>query len=292
MRLRHAVVGGGIVFRALYRPELATTGDAAPEFFPRFLADRFFELIRAAGEGERACREEQGGEAFHPRRLKAAKFIAKENARRGARRVGSFAVDEPARNVRIREVIEPEVLLQGYRLGIFPMAMADGRIEWFSPNPRGVLPLEDFHVPHGLRRAQRKGRFEIRVNTAFAEVMRECAARDDTWIDGNIVESYIRLHQLGHAHSVEAWCDGELAGGLYGVSVGGAFFGESMFHRVTDASKIALVALVERLRERRFTLLDTQWSTEHLEQFGVLEIPRRHYLRLLAEAAQLPRDFA
>ncbi len=188
-------------------------------------------------------------------------------------------------------MIDPEVLLQGYRLGMFPMAMDDGEIEWFSPNPRAILPLAEFHVPHGLRRAQRKKRFEIRINGAFAEVMRGCAGREDTWIDPQITASYVRLHELGYAHSVEAWCEGELAGGLYGVALGGAFFGESMFHRVTDASKIALLALVERLRAREFLLLDTQWATEHLHQFGVVQVPRRHYLRLLAEAVQLPRAF-
>ena len=188
-------------------------------------------------------------------------------------------------------MIEPEILLQGYRLGIFPMAMEDGRIEWFSPNPRGILPLETFHVPHGLRRAARKSRFEIRINTAFQQVMENCATRDETWINSEIIASYVRLHELGHAHSVEAWCDEELAGGLYGVTLNGAFFGESMFHTVTDASKIALLALVERLRERGFILLDTQWSTEHLHQFGVTEIPRRHYLKLLAAATQLSRSF-
>lgn len=188
-------------------------------------------------------------------------------------------------------MIDPETLLQGYRLGIFPMAMEDGAIEWFSPNPRAILPLAEFHVPHGLRRSQRKNAFEIRVNTAFAEVMRNCAEREDTWINPEIIASYVRLHKLGHAHSVEAWREGELAGGLYGVALGGAFFGESMFHRVTDASKIALLALVERLRAQEFVLLDTQWTTEHLLKFGVTNIPRRHYLHLLAAAVQLRRSF-
>lgn len=188
-------------------------------------------------------------------------------------------------------MIEPEILLQGYRLGIFPMAMENGKIEWFSPNPRGILPLENFHVPHGLQRARRKGRFEIRISTEFQRVMEHCAERDETWINSEIIRSYVRLHESGHAHSVEAWCDGELAGGLYGVTLGGAFFGESMFHTVTDASKIALLALVERLRERAFTLLDTQWSTDHLQQFGVINVPRRHYLKLLGAATQLDRRF-
>lgn len=188
-------------------------------------------------------------------------------------------------------MIPPEILLQGYRLGIFPMAMDNGEIEWFSPDPRGILPLDSFRVPHGLRRALRKGVFEIRISTAFEEVMRSCAAREETWINEEIIASYTRLYELGHAHSVEAWHEGKLAGGLYGVVLGGAFFGESMFHSVTDASKIALWALVERMRTRNFLLLDTQWQTEHLEQFGVIEIQRRHYLKLLARALQADCKF-
>ena len=188
-------------------------------------------------------------------------------------------------------MIDPELLLQGYRLGVFPMAMEDNSIEWFSPNPRAILPLEDFHVPHALRRLLRKGGFETTINKTFSEVIAACAKRKDTWINQEIIESYTRLHELGHAHSVEAWKQGKLAGGLYGVAVGGAFFGESMFHRVTDASKIALVALVEHLRARKFVLLDAQWLTPHLQQFGGIEISRNHYLRLLRRAVELPRKF-
>ncbi|MGI8482435.1 MAG: leucyl/phenylalanyl-tRNA--protein transferase [Chthoniobacterales bacterium] len=188
-------------------------------------------------------------------------------------------------------MIEADVLLQGYRLGMFPMAMEDGEIEWFSPNPRGILPLDGFHLPHGLERARRKHNLDIRIDGAFADVMRRCAARADTWINGEIIESYTRLHELGYAHSVETWSEGQLAGGLYGVAVGAAFFGESMFHEVTDASKIALLALVERLRARRYLLLDTQWLTPHLQRFGAIEIPRHHYLHLLKQAVDLPRNF-
>ena len=133
--------------------------------------------------------------------------------------------------------------------------------------------------------------FEIRINSRFAEVIGACARREDTWINREIIESYTRLHELGHAHSVEAWANGKLAGGLYGVAIGGAFFGESMFHRVTDASKIALCGLVEHLRARKFALLDTQWLTPHLQQFGGVEISRNHYLRLLRAAVELPRKF-
>jgi leucyl/phenylalanyl-tRNA--protein transferase len=188
-------------------------------------------------------------------------------------------------------MIDPELLIQGYRLGVFPMALGDDSIEWFSPNPRAILPLENLHVPHALRRLIRKKVFEITINSAFSEVIEGCAKRKDTWINHEISESYTRLHELGHAHSVEAWKDGKLAGGLYGVAVGGAFFGESMFHRVTDASKIALVALVGHLRARKFSLLDTQWLTPHLQQFGGIEISRNHYLGLLRRAVDLPRRF-
>ena len=171
------------------------------------------------------------------------------------------------------------------------MAMEDDSIEWFSPDPRAILTLEDFHLPHALRRLLRKKVFEITINSAFSEVIGACAKRKDTWINQEIVQSYTRLHELGHAHSVEAWKEGKLAGGLYGVALGGAFFGESMFHRVTDASKIALVALVEHLRAHKFVLLDTQWLTPHLQQFGGMEISRNHYLRLLRRAVELPRKF-
>lgn len=189
-------------------------------------------------------------------------------------------------------MIDSDLLLQAYQLGVFPMAMEGDEIRWFSPDPRTILPLEAFHVPHGLRRERRSAGLEIRINTRFAEVMRACAERPDTWINREIIISYTRLHELGAAHSVEAWSANELVGGLYGVAIGGAFFGESMFHRVTGASKIALWALVERLRERRFTLLDTQWLTPHLEQFGAKEISRPLYLHLLSQAIDLPRTFA
>ena len=188
-------------------------------------------------------------------------------------------------------MIDSDLLLQAYRLGVFPMAMENGEIRWFSPDPRTILPLEAFHVPHGLKRERRTAAIEIRIDTRFEDVMRGCAERADTWINGEIIESYTRLHELGAAHSVEAWSANELVGGLYGVAIGGAFFGESMFHRITGASKIALWALVEHLRARRFTLLDTQWLTPHLEQFGAKEISRALYLHLLNAAVDLPRSF-
>ena len=184
-----------------------------------------------------------------------------------------------------------DLLVSAYASGWFPMAVAEGDIRWFSPDPRGILPLDGFHVPRRLARVARGGVFRIEVNRRFEDVIRGCAVadRDDdggTWIDQEIFDSYCALHEAGYAHSVEAWLDDRLAGGLYGVALGGAFFGESMFHEVTDASKVALVALVERLREREFTLLDTQWTTPHLEQFGAIEIPRARYLRMLAAALE------
>jgi leucyl/phenylalanyl-tRNA--protein transferase len=191
-------------------------------------------------------------------------------------------------------VLDPVLLVAAYRQGVFPMAVEDGTIAWFSPDPRGVIPLDTFHVPSRLARVVRRGTFTIRIDHDFERVIRACADRGEvpsTWISEEIVASYVELARLGLAHSVEAWQDGELAGGLYGVHIGGAFFGESMFHRVTDASKVALVALVERLRARGFTLLDTQWITPHLQRFGAVEIPRRQYLRRLADAIARPCRF-
>lgn len=188
-------------------------------------------------------------------------------------------------------LIPPELLLSAYRQGAFPMAVSPGDIQWFSPQRRGVLPLENFHVPHGTRRALRDPEWEVRVNTEFESVMRACAARAETWIDDIILASFVRLHERGHAHSVEIWRDGELAGGLYGVAIGGAFFGESMFHRRTHASKVALVWLSRILQAGGFSLLDTQWTTPHLAQFGAIEVPRARYLRLLAAAVERPAIF-
>jgi leucyl/phenylalanyl-tRNA---protein transferase len=188
-------------------------------------------------------------------------------------------------------VIDPAVLVRAYRQGIFPMALEDGEIGWFSPNPRGIIPLDHFRLPGRLARVVRQGKFEIAIDRGFEVVMRACADRrgeDGTWISEEIIETYVALHRLGLAHSVEAWHDGRLAGGLYGVHLGGAFFGESMFHRVTDASKVALAALVDRITRRGFLLLDVQWVTPHLAQFGAVAIPRRDYLSRLARA--LARD--
>jgi leucyl/phenylalanyl-tRNA--protein transferase len=187
-------------------------------------------------------------------------------------------------------MLDAELLLNAYCRGIFPMAMnPQGRIGWFSPDPRGIIPLDErFHVSHGLRRVLKRGKFEVTFDRDFQAVMEACAQRKEgTWISPQIIKSYVNLHHLGHAHSVETWLDGKLAGGLYGVHIGGAFFGESMFHQATDASKVALVALVQRLRAQEFVLLDTQWITPHLAGFGAYEISRREYLWRLQKAVKL-----
>lgn len=191
-------------------------------------------------------------------------------------------------------MIAADTLLTAYASGWFPMSIAPGDIRWYSPDPRGIVPLEGFRAPRRLARTLRQQRFELRVNTDFRAVITACADRrdaDGNWIDGEIIESYCALHELGHAHSVETWQDGALVGGLYGVALRGAFFGESMFHRARDASKVALVALVDRLRARGFVLLDTQWVTDHLVQFGAIDIPRRRYLRMLEEALTIDARF-
>jgi leucyl/phenylalanyl-tRNA--protein transferase len=183
-------------------------------------------------------------------------------------------------------VIDPALLVGAYRDGIFPMALEAGEIGWFSPDPRGVLPLDEFRVPARLARVIRKSTFESTIDRDFEGVMRACAAdrSEGTWISEEIVESYLALHRLGLAHSVEVRQGGGLVGGLYGVHLGGAFFGESMFHRVTDASKVALASLVDRLNRQGFQLLDIQWVTPHLAQFGAVEISKRAYLGRLKAA--------
>lgn len=183
-------------------------------------------------------------------------------------------------------MIPPRTLLAAYRQGFFPMAI-DGEIRWFSPRERGIIPLDGFHAPRRLRRVLRQGRFEVVVDRTFEDVVAACASRpgsDGTWIDAEIAASYAALHRAGFAHSVETWRQGELVGGLYGVTLRGAFFGESMFHRVTDASKIALAWLVERLRARGYALLDVQWVTPHLARLGAVAVRRARYRALLAAA--------
>lgn len=181
--------------------------------------------------------------------------------------------------------LDPEMVLMAYCRGFFPMADPQtGTIEWYSPDPRAIIPLEGFNVPRSVKRTLRRGLYDLRVDTAFDAVIRACAARHETWISGEIVRVYGILHARGFAHSVEAWQRGELAGGLYGVAIRGAFFGESMFSRKPDASKVALVRLVDLMRRAGFVLLDTQFLNEHLKQFGACEITRDQYLALLASA--------
>jgi leucyl/phenylalanyl-tRNA--protein transferase len=190
--------------------------------------------------------------------------------------------------------LTPEILLRAYAEGLFPMAERrdDPTLYWVSPQLRGILPLDGFHVPRRLARTVRSGRFAVTTDQAFVEVMRGCAApapgREQSWINDEILRLYTALAASGHAHSVECWQDGELVGGLYGVRLGAAFFGESMFSRARDASKVALVHLVAMLQAGGFTLLDTQFLTAHLSGFGAIEIPRDDYLALLKQA--LARD--
>ena len=193
--------------------------------------------------------------------------------------------------------LTPEILLKTYAAGIFPMAESaeDPTLFWVEPETRGILPLEKFRVSRGLQRKLRRGPFEVRCDTAFEEVVRACAAktseRPTTWINEEIIRLYLGLHAMGHAHSVECWEGGELAGGLYGVCIGGAFFGESMFSRTSDASKIALAHLVARLRRGGYRLLDTQFVTSHLQQFGVTEIGRNEYQAILSSALAADASF-
>jgi leucyl/phenylalanyl-tRNA--protein transferase len=196
--------------------------------------------------------------------------------------------------------ITPALLLRAYSVGIFPMAgsAGDDRLAWFDPDPRGVLPLDGFHLPRRLARTVRTTAFDVTADTAFEAVIDGCAgddrgtvARPTTWISGRIRGLCLELHRMGYAHSIEVWNGPDLVGGLYGVALGGAFFGESMFSRARDASKIALVHLVARLSHCGFTLLDTQFATEHLMQFGVVEISRAAYRVRLTEAIRLRADF-
>jgi leucyl/phenylalanyl-tRNA--protein transferase len=193
--------------------------------------------------------------------------------------------------------ITPELLLRAYACGIFPMAESvdDPTLFWVEPKMRGVIPLESFRIPSRLARTVRSDSFTVTIDTAFDAVINGCAApqpgRDNTWINRRIRELYVGLHKLRHCHSVEVWQNDELAGGLYGVRLGRAFFGESMFHVVRDASKVALVHLVARLIAGGFVLLDTQFVTEHLRGFGAIEIPRRRYRALLDVALEGHADF-
>lgn len=192
--------------------------------------------------------------------------------------------------------LTPDILLYGYSTGIFPMADSiTGEVQWYLPKQRAIIPIETFKPPRSLRQIIKKGIFEVRINTAFERVMRECATeRGDglgTWISEEMIEAYTELHYLGYAHSVETFKDGVLVGGLYGVALGAAFFGESMFYRVSNASKVAFVTLMERLRERGFTLLDSQFMNDNVRRYGAIEIPHQTYLERLREALLIPASF-
>ena len=224
-----------------------------------------------------------------------------ENAEGGVRKAkgeaddGIFAAACALPSAFRLQMLDPDLVLRGYAAGVFPMDGPDG-LHWYRPDPRAVIPLDGrFHVPDSLARVVRGGRFRVTTDRAFDAVLRACADRggqgdpDGTWISDAIADAYGALHERGHAHSVEVWdAAGALAGGLYGVALGGAFFGESMFHRVRDASKVALVALVRRLRAGGFVLLDTQFLTPHLARFGAFEIRRRAYEAALADALARP----
>lgn len=193
--------------------------------------------------------------------------------------------------------LRPELLLQAYAIGVFPMAESrdDNRTFFVDPDNRGILPLEEFHISRSLRKEVRRRRFDVRCDTDFKAVLKGCAeprlARPDTWINDEIFRLYLKLHEMGYGHSIECWREGALVGGLYGVALGAAFFGESMFSREPNASKVALVHLVARLKASGFVLLDSQFITEHLVQFGAIEVPRERYRDMLSEALKTPAEF-
>lgn len=188
--------------------------------------------------------------------------------------------------------LSPELVLLAYREGYFPMAESrHGELRWYTSDPRAVIPLEGFRIPRSLRQVLKKHEFSVSFDGAFHDVIHGCADRAETWISDEVIAVYTALHRRGDAHSVETWRGGMLVGGLYGVAIGGAFFGESMFSRESNASKVALVALVQHLRSRGFQLLDSQFMNEHLRQFGTVEIPRTRYLKLLAEATGVHTAF-
>jgi leucyl/phenylalanyl-tRNA--protein transferase len=185
------------------------------------------------------------------------------------------------------ELLDPILVINAYAQGIFPMADHSGKIRWYAPDPRTILEHEKLYISRSLRATLRKQMYQVSFDTKFEAVMRCCAQREETWINESFISTYTHLHYAGFAHSVEAWKDGQLAGGLYGVSLGGAFMGESMFSRATDASKVCLIALVEHLKERGYVLHDVQFWTPHLASLGVTEISREEYERRLKTALRL-----
>jgi len=188
--------------------------------------------------------------------------------------------------------ISPELILWGYCRGIFPMGNTEtDRIDWYAPDPRAIIDLAKFHLPHTLRPILHKGIFRVTIDHAFHEIIRACSRREETWITEPIINCYCTLHNMGFGHSIEVWNKSELAGGLYGVAIGGAFFGESMFHKQTNASKVALAALVQQMKEQAFELLDIQFITPHLARFGAIDIPRDEYQQRLGRAIVCERNF-
>ncbi len=188
-------------------------------------------------------------------------------------------------------ILTPELLIMAYQQGYFPMAERNGETYWHSPDPRAIIPLDKVRFSRSLRKTIAKGIYETRINTAFQEVVIACSEREETWISPEIIDAYTYLHELGFAHSVEAWHKDRLAGGLYGVAIGGAFFGESMFATMNDASKVAFVRLVEHLRKQGFILLDSQYLNDHIESLGGIEISRSEYMSRLEVAIHLPCTF-
>lgn len=196
------------------------------------------------------------------------------------------------RSPNYQNILSPEIVLSAYKQGYFPMAEPySGEIYWHSPNPRSIVPLSQVKMSHSMKQVFRKKTFEFTINNAFNKVIIECSNRKETWISTQIITTYSELNLLGFAHSVEAWKDGELAGGLYGVAIGGAFFGESMFTKITNASKACFYYLVERLINKGFILLDSQYINNHTLTLGAILIPKRMYLRILKEAIELPCTF-
>lgn len=189
---------------------------------------------------------------------------------------------------RLPEPLNPALLIRAYEQGIFPMADHQGRISWYAPDPRAILEHDQLHISRSLHAFLRKNVYQIRIDTAFEAVMRHCANREETWINEEFIKTYTYLHTIGIAHSIEAWQDGTLVGGLYGLALGGAFMGESMFSYATNASKVCLVALVDHLKAQGYVLHDTQFITPHLASLGVIEIPRRVYEQRLKAALCLP----
>lgn len=195
------------------------------------------------------------------------------------------------------QTITPEILLQAYAIGVFPMAESQESEElyWFDPDPRTIIPLDDFHISRRLERTLRQQKFQITYDTAFTEVMKKCAEpapdREETWINDNILNLYTQLHRYGYAHSIETWQNDTLVGGVYGVSIGGLFAGESMFSRVTDASKVALASLLKHLNQQGFRLFDVQYTTNHLKTFGAIEISKDDYKKRLSLAIETDCSF-